>query len=95
MHLIPFPSDTSSAFGFVIDKNTQLELEGKKYTLYLLLGTPNPLMGFLLFYPENTTQCLPWTMEEGVKTVLSAGIVHACYPESLQKKTVTTALENP
>jgi len=37
--------------------------------------TPNPTSGFLLFLPRKETQVLNMTVEEGIKMVVSGGIV--------------------
>src|SRR3546814_13590277 len=37
--------------------------------------TPNPTTGFLLFLPRRETQTLAMTVEEGIKMVVSGGIV--------------------
>ena len=37
--------------------------------------TPNPTSGFLLFVPESDIQRLPLSVEDGIKLVISAGIV--------------------
>ncbi|WP_422366981.1 DUF502 domain-containing protein [Pelagibius sp.] len=37
--------------------------------------TPNPTSGFLLFLPRNEVQSLTMTVEEGIKMVVSGGIV--------------------
>jgi uncharacterized membrane protein len=37
--------------------------------------TPNPTSGFLLFLPRRETQTLSMTVEEGIKMVVSGGIV--------------------
>jgi len=36
---------------------------------------PNPTTGFLLFLPPERTRELNWTIEEGLKTVISAGMI--------------------
>ena len=37
--------------------------------------TPNPTSGFLLFVPQGDVQRLPMSVEDGIKLVISAGIV--------------------
>lgn len=48
--------------------------------------TPNPTSGFLLFVPEKDVIRLGMTVEEGIKLVVSAGIVTPDKLEKLQKK---------
>lgn len=75
---IPFSGIKGHAFSFLLEENA-LFLDGVSYNAVLLLGTPNPLMGFILFLPQEEIVPTPWNVEEGVKTVLSAGIVHGPY----------------
>jgi uncharacterized membrane protein len=44
--------------------------------------TPNPTSGFLLFVPRKDVKILNMTVEQGIKLVVSAGIVT---PETMQK----------
>ena len=48
--------------------------------------TPNPTSGFLLFVPQKDVIPLEMTIEEGVKLVVSAGIVTPDQLQDLQKK---------
>ncbi len=47
--------------------------------------TPNPTSGFLLFVPKSDLKYLDMTVEEGVKLVVSAGIIT---PETVRHKAV-------
>jgi len=47
--------------------------------------TPNPTSGFLLFEPKENTQHLDMTVEEGLKMVVSGGIVTPPDPEAEQE----------
>jgi uncharacterized membrane protein len=53
--------------------------------------TPNPTSGFLLFVPETDLRRVDMTVEEGIKLVISTGIVTppAKPPESAQRLTRT------
>lgn len=46
---VPFPHPDAKASGFITNEN--ILIENKQYTAVLILGTPNPTMGFLLFLP--------------------------------------------
>ena len=48
--------------------------------------TPNPTSGFLLFVPEKDVIRMNMTVEEGIKLVVSAGIVTPEKMQKLQKK---------
>jgi uncharacterized membrane protein len=55
--------------------------------------TPNPTSGFLLFLPESDVRRLPLSVEDGLKLVLSGGIVTppARPPEAQKRLADTTA----
>lgn len=48
--------------------------------------TPNPTSGFLLFVPRKDVKVLNMSVEEGLKLVVSAGIVTPDKMEKLEKK---------
>lgn len=48
--------------------------------------TPNPTSGFLLFVPKKDLKFLDMTVEEGIKLVVSAGIITPPYKEDKKKK---------
>jgi uncharacterized membrane protein len=41
--------------------------------------TPNPTSGFLLFVPRQELHILDMTVEEGIKMIISAGIITPDY----------------
>lgn len=45
--------------------------------------TPNPTSGFLLFVPRKQIKTLTMTVEEGLKMVISAGMVTPLYKEAI------------
>lgn len=51
--------------------------------------TPNPTSGFLLFVPKSDLQYLDMTVEEGVKLVISAGMI---WPEDQPVKKESTSV---
>ncbi len=54
--------------------------------------TPNPTSGFLLFVPESDIQRLPISVEDGIKLVISAGIV---LPPSTRRPAPGTLSSSP
>ncbi len=75
--LIEYPRKGIWVIGFVTS-NTQGEV--KRVTLEEMVNvflptTPNPTSGFLLFVPRKDCITLNMTVEEGVKLVISGGIV--------------------
>ena len=75
--LVQYPRPEAWAIGFItgaaaseIRDNTS----GDSVNIFLPT-TPNPTSGFLLFLPRESTRTLTMTVEEGLKMVVSGGIV--------------------
>ena len=75
--LIEYPRPESWAIGFITG-DTADEIQGSTpgdSINIFLPTTPNPTSGFLLFLPQDTVRKLSMTVEEGLKMVVSGGIV--------------------
>lgn len=75
--LLEYPRRGSWCVGFVTGK-TEGEIQGhtESETVNVFVPTtPNPTSGFLLFLPKTEVKYLDMTVEEGVKLVVSAGII--------------------
>jgi uncharacterized membrane protein len=75
--LMEYPRPDSWAIGFItgrVDERIR-EKAGKGSFNIFLPTTPNPTSGFLLFVPREKTRKLTMTVEEGIKMVVSGGIV--------------------
>ena len=76
--LIEYPRKGIWTVGFLtghaIDQVTETVGQGTLVNVFVPT-TPNPTSGFLLFLPENEIQHLPLSVEDGIKLVISAGIV--------------------
>jgi uncharacterized membrane protein len=75
--LIEFPRRGINAIGFVTGETKG---EVQKLTAHNVLNvfvptTPNPTSGFLVFAPPDEVRDISMTIEEGVKYVISGGIV--------------------
>ncbi|MBF0273930.1 MAG: DUF502 domain-containing protein [Nitrospinae bacterium] len=76
--LIEFPKKDSYAIAFVTSE-TEGEIQlvtGKKVLTVFVPTTPNPTSGYLLFVPEQEITPLIMSVEEGMKLVISAGLVN-------------------
>jgi uncharacterized membrane protein len=81
--LVPFPHDTSSSIGLLVKE----KLEGlEERQAVLLLGTPNPLMGFLLFYKKKHLKTLDITLKEALEIVITCGAISD--PRFLQERSL-------
>ena len=83
--LIEYPRKGIWAMGFLTG-NTKGEVNRKtknEMVNIFLPTTPNPTSGFLLFLPKKDIQRLSMTVEEGIKMIISAGMLT---PSENQKK---------
>jgi len=75
--LVEYPRQGAWALGFITgtpDGELQ-ELGGGELVNVFVPTTPNPTSGFLLFFPERDVVRLGMTVEDGIKMVVSGGIV--------------------
>jgi len=82
--LLEYPRKGVWVIGFVSAETsgeTAKKLNGKMLNVFVPT-TPNPTSGFLIFVPENEVIKLKMSVEEGLKFVISCGIVT---PESSKK----------
>ncbi len=82
--LVEYPRKGIWAIGFVSGetKGGVAEKLNQPSVNVFLPTTPNPTSGFLLFVPRDDIQVLDMTIEEGIKLVVSGGIVS---PEDKRK----------
>jgi len=84
--LIEYPRKGIWTLAFVSQDRTGGEIEKKNKTKTLSVfvpTTPNPTSGFLLFIPQTDVIKLNMSVEEGIKYVISCGIVA---PENMEIK---------
>ena len=81
--LIEYPRRGSWAIGFITgDATTEIQEQTPSRSINIFLPTtPNPTSGFLLFLPREEARHLSMTVEEGIKMVVSGGIVTPLSPE--------------
>lgn len=75
--LIEYPRPGCWAVGFITGKTVGEVQRLTAATVYnvFIPATPNPTTGFLLFVPKEDVHHLDLTVEEGIKLVISGGIV--------------------
>ncbi|MEM6780728.1 MAG: DUF502 domain-containing protein [Pseudomonadota bacterium] len=75
--MFEYPRKGTWAIGFVTGKaEGEVQRATKNETINVFVPTtPNPTSGFLLFVPKKDLIYLDMTVEEGVKLVVSAGII--------------------
>ncbi len=75
--LIEYPSRGVWAVGFITGQTVGEVQQLTAETVYnvFIPATPNPTTGFLLFIPDHDIHRLDMTVEEGIKLVISGGIV--------------------
>lgn len=75
--LAQYPSKGLWAIGFLTNDSFReaMEKTGRELVHVLIATTPSPLTGFLALIPREDIQILDISVEEGVKLVVSGGIV--------------------
>jgi len=75
--LVEFPRKGIHAMGFVTSETkgeVQALIEGDVVSVFVPT-TPNPTSGFLVFLPQNDIIVLTMSVEDGIKLIISCGIV--------------------
>jgi uncharacterized membrane protein len=70
---VQFPQPGMRAVGFVTSRTTRPD--GSVWNTVFVPTTPNPTTGFLQFVPEEAVELTEYTVEEGVKMVMSLGVL--------------------
>jgi uncharacterized membrane protein len=70
---VEFPQPGMRAIGFVTSYMTRPD--GSKWNAVFVPTTPNPTTGFLQLVPEESVEQTGFTVEEGVKMVMSLGVL--------------------
>lgn len=80
--LVEYPRKGLWALAFVTSeaKGEVADMDEDTMISIFLPTTPNPTSGFLLFCPKNELKFLDMSVEEGVKLLISAGMI---WPESM------------
>jgi uncharacterized membrane protein len=84
--VIEYPKRSIFALAFVTGSASWGELDEKLDDCLLVFvpTTPNPTSGFLLLVPRRETIDLPISIEEGVRMVISGGILLPSLPTTLK-----------
>ncbi len=85
--LIEYPRKGLWSIGFVtgVTKGEVQQKLNDEVVNVFVPTTPNPTSGFLLFVPRSQVQLLSMTVEQGIKMVVSAGIVTPDFSREREK----------
>jgi uncharacterized membrane protein len=86
--LVEFPRKDCWCIAFVVGSTKgeiALKAEGDLVSVFLP-HAPSPASGYLMFLPKEQVQILDMTVEEGIKFVVSIGIVTPAYEPGLSDK---------
>lgn len=88
--MLEYPRKGLWTLGFVTGSaKGEVREKGEKGLLSVFIPTtPNPTSGFLLFVPEDEVTLLSMTVEQGIKMVVSAGIVAPPAPSDPLKEKI-------
>ena len=83
--LVPYPSPHLFSIGLVTNtfSSTLMRAGEREYYSVLIPGTPNPTIGFVLFFEKQDVILLDMTVEEAIKYIISAG---SSIPRAHQKR---------
>lgn len=91
--LVEYPKKQNYTIGFVTTPATG-EIQGKfsEPMVNIFIPTlPNPTTGFLLLVPQSDITVLPMTVEDGLKVVISGGIIYPPEPKEVPVHVPQTA----
>lgn len=85
--LIEYPRKGIWAIGFITGdtKGEVQQISKDEFVNVFLPTTPNPTSGFLLFVPRKDLKVLNMNVEEGIKMVISGGIVTPKLKKNIKK----------
>lgn len=91
--LVQFPREGTWTIGFVTKTITDTA-SGEVFTCVFIPMTPNPTSGFFQMFPASAIRETDWTVDQGIKIVLSGGLLA---PNELQfdRKISTASQETP
>lgn len=91
--LFQYPRPGIWAMGFItgITEGEIQDLTEDEVLNVFLPTTPNPTSGFLLFIPKNDLLFLEMSVEDGIKMVVSGGILT---PKKIKEKSIKTKIMN-
>lgn len=72
--LVEFPHEGFYAIAFASGA-TKIGPGGQRYVSVFLPTTPNPTSGYMLLYPEHRVLATELNFEEGIRAIISGGIV--------------------
>lgn len=76
--MVQYPKENTWAVGFITSNaagDVALKLPDKAHVGVFVPTTPNPTSGFLIYVPEEEIIRLNFSVEEGAKLIISAGLV--------------------
>lgn len=85
--MFEYPRQGSWALGFVtgVTKGEVQRLTDTEVVNVFLPTTPNPTSGYLLFLPRKDLVFMKMSVEEGIKMIVSGGIITPPDPEEMKK----------
>lgn len=72
--LIPFPNSSVRSIGFITGFSREKET-GEELVSVFIATTPNPTSGFVFILRRSEVTELDWTVEDGIRVIMSGGIL--------------------
>jgi uncharacterized membrane protein len=75
---VPYPTEKSYAIGFVTSEGMKAlnEATGKHLICVFIPAAPTPFSGFVIYVPREDVIPLPLTVDEAMRIIISAGVLH-------------------
>jgi uncharacterized membrane protein len=88
--MLEYPRKGVWSIGFVTGSSKgEVQERVADHTINVFVPTtPNPTSGFLLFVPRKELKYMKMSVEEGIKLVVSAGIITPAFDELMAEKTI-------
>lgn len=83
--LVEFPHPGSFAIGFVTSERHWM-IDGKPHLNVFVPTTPNPTSGWYLLVPEERVEFIGLSVEEGLRLVISGGILEPRKPREINRE---------
>ena len=83
--LVEFPHPGAFAIGFITSDRHWM-IDGKPHVNVFVPTTPNPTSGWYLLIPEDKVQYVGLSVEEGLRLVISGGILDTQKPREVRRE---------
>lgn len=90
---LPFPSKGLYTIGFVTSEGMKAlnEATGRQLVSVFVPAAPTPVSGFVIYVPREDLIPLPISVDEAMRIIISAGVIHPTHQAVVGSSATTTA----